>query len=69
MEIIDPRQNILLPRIELCPPDPTIPFGLCRRRFLIKIAFAMTISKLQGQMLKRVEMYQPSPVLPMGNST
>jgi hypothetical protein len=69
-EISDSIQIILLPRIELLPPDPATPFKMWKRNFPIKIAFAMTISKPQGQMLKRNGMYQPSSVFfPMDNST
>ena len=55
------RKIILVPKIQLCPSDPTIPFKLCRRRFPIKIAFAMTVSKAQGQTLKRAAIYPPAP--------
>jgi hypothetical protein len=43
-----------------------LPLKLCRRRFLIKNAFAMTISTAQGQSLKLVGICQPSPVFPHG---
>jgi hypothetical protein len=66
-EDIGSRKTILIPRIQLRSPDPTIPFKLCRRRFPIKIAFAMTVSKAQGQTLKRVAIYPPSPVFPMAS--
>ena len=63
------RQAILQPRTKLCPPDPTIPFKLCRRRFPIKTTFPITITKPKGQIFQRVGMCQPSPVFPMGNPT
>jgi hypothetical protein len=56
----------ILPRIQLCLSDPIVPFILCRRLVSIKIAFAMTIKKAQGQTLKRVGIYPPSPVFPHG---
>jgi hypothetical protein len=61
-EVTGSRKIIPIPRIRLCPSDPTIPFKLCRRRFPIKIAFAVPINKAQGQTLK------PSPVFPMASS-
>jgi hypothetical protein len=62
-EVID---SILIPRIQLCPSDPAIVFRLCRRRFSIKIAFAVTVSKAKGQTLKRLAIFLPSPVFPHG---
>jgi hypothetical protein len=46
VEITGPRK-IIIPRIQLCPLDPTIPFQLCRRQFAIKITPPMKISKAQ----------------------
>jgi hypothetical protein len=45
VEFIGSRHSNLMPRIQLCPSVPTTPFNVCRRRFLIKIAFAMAINK------------------------
>ena len=43
------RQTILPPNIQLCSSDPTIPFKLYRRLFLIKMAFGMIIRlKVRG---------------------
>jgi hypothetical protein len=53
-EVTSPTKAVFTPSIRLCPSDPAIPFKLYRRRFQSKIAFAMTISKAQGQALKRV---------------
>ena len=39
----------LIPRIELSPSDSLLPFKLSRRQFPIKLWFAMTIIKAQGQ--------------------
>jgi hypothetical protein len=58
------RKSIFIPRIQLCPSDPTILFELCGSQFPIKISFAMTISKSQRQKLKLAEVYPPSPVIP-----
>jgi len=52
-------QRILLPRIDLTPSDSTLPFSFTRRQFPIRIAFAMTINKAQGQTLDKVGLYLP----------
>ena len=39
----------LIPRIELSPSDSLLPFKLSRRQFHIKLCFAITINKAQGQ--------------------
>jgi hypothetical protein len=52
--------------IQLRPADPTVRFKLCRRRFLIKITFATTVSKAQGQTVKRDAVYPTSPVFHHG---
>jgi len=31
VDIIISRKTILIPKIQLCPSDPNIPFQLCRR--------------------------------------
>ena len=65
-EVTGCRKTIFITRIQLCPSDRTsIPFKQYRRRFTIKITFAVTIRKAQGKMLKRVAMYPPSPVFPL----
>ena len=48
------RKTVLIPRMQLWPSDPTIPFQLCGRRFPIKIAFAVTVS-LKGRRLNVLE--------------
>jgi ATP-dependent DNA helicase PIF1 len=56
-------ETFLVPSIQLCPTEPTIPFKRRRRRFPIKIAFAMLVSKTQGQTLKPVAIYLALSVL------
>jgi ATP-dependent DNA helicase PIF1 len=59
-------QRFLLPRIDLTPSDSTLPFSSTRRQFSIRIAFAMTINKAQGQTLDKVELYLPQHVFSHG---
>jgi hypothetical protein len=47
----------LLPRISLNPDDDKLPFPMQRLQFPIKLAYAITINKSQGQSLSRVGIY------------
>jgi hypothetical protein len=47
-----------------CPPD--WPFVLRRRQFPVRVAFAITINKSQGQTFNNVGVYLPSPVYSHG---
>ena len=51
-----------IPRIELAPSDSVLPFRLSRRQFPIKLCFAMTINKAQGQSINNLGVYLPQPV-------
>ena len=42
-------QQFFLPKIPLIPSDAAIPFQFSRLQFPVKLAFAMTINKSQGQ--------------------
>jgi hypothetical protein len=42
-------ENVFIPRITLRPTDDTFPFEWERRQFPVRVAFAMTINKAQGQ--------------------
>ena len=59
-------KQILIPRVTLSPSDNLLPFTLKRRQFPVRLAFAMTINKSQGQTLKKVGLYLPAPVFTHG---
>lgn len=51
-------QQIMMPRIHLRPPSGSnFPFQFQRTQFPIKLSFAMTINKAQGQTLDNVGIY------------
>ncbi|CAG7893082.1 unnamed protein product [Brassica rapa] len=55
-----------LPRIILSESVTKHPFTLERRQFPIRLCYAMTINKSQGQSLKGVVLYLPRPVFTHG---
>jgi ATP-dependent DNA helicase PIF1 len=57
---------VYIPRICLTTKDPKWPFTLYRRQFPIRISYAMTINKSQGQTLTSVGVYLKTPVFTHG---
>jgi ATP-dependent DNA helicase PIF1 len=57
---------VYIPRICLTVKDPKWPFTLHRRQFPIRICYAMTINKSQGQTLAAVGLYLKTPVFTHG---
>jgi ATP-dependent DNA helicase PIF1 len=56
-------KRVFLPRIPLCPSeDDMFPFKLKRKQFPIRLCFAMTINKAQGQTIPVVGVYLPESV-------
>ena len=58
--------SFFIPRVTLTPSDATLPFQLCRRQFPVRLAFAMTINKSQGQTYRYAGVYLPEPVFTHG---
>lgn len=56
----------LIPRVKLDPSDTNLPFKLRREQFPVRLAYAMTINKAQGQTLQKVGLYLPDPVFSHG---
>ncbi|CAN7080984.1 unnamed protein product [Brassica oleracea var. botrytis] len=59
-------EKVFLHRILITPTDTKLPFKMRRRQFPLKVAFAMTINKSQGQTLANVGLYLPRPVFSHG---
>ena len=56
----------LLPRMDLTSEGARLPFTLKRRQFPVRICFAMTINKAQGQTFDSIGIYLPNPVFAHG---
>ncbi|TMW84209.1 hypothetical protein EJD97_025613, partial [Solanum chilense] len=60
-------KQIFIPRIQLSPPDNEVyPFKFIRKQFPIRLYFAVTINKAQGQTIPNVGLYLPQHVFSHG---
>ena len=59
-------KTAFIPRIKLSPPTDAIGFHLVRKQFPIRLAFAMTINKAQGQSVKYIGLDLRTPVFTHG---
>nr|GEU29273.1 DNA helicase [Tanacetum cinerariifolium] len=55
-------EKVFLPRIPLINRDLNLPFIFKRKQFPIKLCYAMTINKSQGQSLERIGIFLPEHV-------
>ncbi|PIA53073.1 hypothetical protein AQUCO_01000741v1 [Aquilegia coerulea] len=60
------NDRVFIPRITLEPSDSETPFKMSRRQFPVRLAFAMTINKSQGQSVKFVGIDLQNPVFSHG---
>jgi len=59
-------ESVFIPRTALNTTDVKWPFTLQRRQFPVRVCYAMTINKSQGQTLSRVGIYLKKPVFTHG---
>ncbi|KAJ0266998.1 hypothetical protein HA466_0008930 [Hirschfeldia incana] len=59
-------KEVLIPRVVLLHEETKLPFTLRRRKFPIRLCYAMTINKSQGQSLKEATLYLPKLVFSHG---
>jgi ATP-dependent exoDNAse (exonuclease V) alpha subunit len=59
-------KKVLIPRISNVPTDEQVDFKFIRRQFPIKVCFAMTINKSQGQTVRYVGLDLRRPVFSHG---
>ncbi|XP_073300588.1 uncharacterized protein [Primulina huaijiensis] len=60
-------KQVFIPRIPLSPSENEVyPFTFKRKQFPIRLCFAMTINKAQGQTIPVVGVYLPEPVFSHG---
>lgn len=59
-------KSILRPRISLFQTEEKIPVTIRKKQFPIRLCFAITINKTQGQSLGRVDLYLPKPIFTRG---
>ena len=57
---------VFIPRISLAPSTSELPFNMTRRQFPVRLAYAMTINKAQGQSVQHVGIDLRNPVFSHG---
>ncbi|KAJ1699041.1 hypothetical protein LUZ63_007553 [Rhynchospora breviuscula] len=55
-------QEVYIPRIVFVHENDNLPFNLRRKQFPVRVCYAMTINKSQGQSLDRVGVFLPEPI-------
>ena len=65
-KLTDPSQKVYIPRMTLSPSALNLGYEFRRKQFPVRIAFAMTINKSQGQTLTKTTIYLPRPVFEHG---
>ena len=63
---LKPERDVIIPRIRLHPSDNDLPFVMERLQLPIRLAYAMTINKAQGQTFDKVGILLTRPVFTHG---
>ncbi|XP_071687956.1 uncharacterized protein [Rutidosis leptorrhynchoides] len=59
-------EKVFFPRMKLIHKEPSLPFLLKRQQFLLKVLYAMTSNKSQGQSLNKIGFYLRKTISPHG---
>jgi hypothetical protein len=59
-------KRVLIPKIKLEPSGDMLPFHFRRKQFPVRLSFAMTINKSQGQTFEKVGVHLEKPVFTHG---
>ena len=66
VKLTDKETRIFIPKMTLSPTNLKLGYEFRRRQFPVRLAFAMTINKSQGQTLQKTMIYLPQAVFEHG---